>query len=933
MQIYTSHFNCYKANSKLYLLLILCIPFFIKAQELKTTALDNIITLYNNGDYNSSLTKCNALIKQQKVLKTANDSLALAELYFYKGASQYYLEHYKASIVSYNKAIANCPDTDEGKNHKGKMYYERAFSEYSLGAGLFAYKSSQKALEVLKSVSKPDYNYLLSIYADLAGEASYYGFNEKANDYIQKAYSLYNKHKDKLINTNNSASKPVLFLYKKSTIINNKIEFSTKDEIELSNIIKAFLELKKNKAFNPTENLMYAIALNYSGDFFLRKSNVSQKDIKLAHYYLDNAIRTIDKETNIDNYTQFLFNKAKAYKLDKKYHHALNILNNIISNVPLKDHRLSFFYAEKTNIFLALNKKEKALRFLNKVINEIHTDSIPLRQDFSNFSPSQDINETGLLVEMADIIVKKYPKDSIVTSLASKLYYNGLKQFKNCYQESYLNNKLKTYYDTAIKGILKTKGLGYNSNISPKTILNTIETIENRLAWKHFNLNRQLKTSIIPDSLQYKEIELRSKLVNAKKSKNKEAIQLLKNKLNDHLYKIKTQYPLISVFNYENYNIEDLQKNMANDALILRYKKCNNALFLFTVTKDSINYFEINNAKTILKQLDTYYKTISNMGDNISLANVLYNALIPLSIKTYKTLTIIPDVSISHLPFETLVNNNKQYLVEIKSIAYSPHLVFLNTKKEQANHQKNDLLIFTPNYVIKNNLSEHYRDQNYHLKGAKEETKALQTLFKTKHFEANSASKENFIKNSKSSKVIHLAMHANINTEIPELSYFSFSENTKENKMYLEELYSLKLNSDLVVLSACNTGKDFIKNNNGITSLSRAFTFAGVPSNVASLWSVPDKTTKTIMISFYNHLKKGENKAKALANAKKDYLQQTTDVNLTKPFYWAGFVVNGNTNSIPFKTESKLPIINYILFSIIIILVFIYLYRFIKKTL
>ena len=81
-------------------------------------------------------------------------------------------------------------------------------------------------------------------------------------------------------------------------------------------------------------------------------------------------------------------------------------------------------------------------------------------------------------------------------------------------------------------------------------------------------------------------------------------------------------------------------------------------------------------------------------------------------------------------------------------------------------------------------------------------------------------------------------------------------------------------------------------------SVSSAFTLAGVPSTVASLWEVPDKVTQEIMIDFYQYLKKGDSKANALRKAKLKYLQKTDDVNFKKPFYWAGFVAAGNMEKI-----------------------------------
>jgi hypothetical protein len=79
-------------------------------------------------------------------------------------------------------------------------------------------------------------------------------------------------------------------------------------------------------------------------------------------------------------------------------------------------------------------------------------------------------------------------------------------------------------------------------------------------------------------------------------------------------------------------------------------------------------------------------------------------------------------------------------------------------------------------------------------------------------------------------------------------------------------------------------------------SISRAFTFAGVKSCVYSLWQVPDKETSEIMVSFYQNLKNGEEKDIALANAKATFIKKNPLK--SHPYYWAGFVVNGDTSAI-----------------------------------
>ena len=103
----------------------------------------------------------------------------------------------------------------------------------------------------------------------------------------------------------------------------------------------------------------------------------------------------------------------------------------------------------------------------------------------------------------------------------------------------------------------------------------------------------------------------------------------------------------------------------------------------------------------------------------------------------------------------------------------------------------------------------------------------------------------------------------------------------------LEETAPLK--AELVVLSACDTGRGEIKGE-GVMGLSRAFIAAGVPSLVVSLWKVPDEATKDLMVEFYNNLyEKKLDKAQAMRQAMLTMLEGENP----DPINWVAFTVIG----------------------------------------
>lgn len=116
---------------------------------------------------------------------------------------------------------------------------------------------------------------------------------------------------------------------------------------------------------------------------------------------------------------------------------------------------------------------------------------------------------------------------------------------------------------------------------------------------------------------------------------------------------------------------------------------------------------------------------------------------------------------------------------------------------------------------------------------------------------------------------------------------------TEDGWLSAYEIFNLKLNADLVVLSACETGLGKEVKGDGLMSLTRAFMHAGAPSVVVSLWSVDDKSTADLLIAFYRHLRQPPNGekisyAEALRQAQLDSIRKGNS-----PYHWAPFVLLG----------------------------------------
>jgi CHAT domain-containing protein len=148
-------------------------------------------------------------------------------------------------------------------------------------------------------------------------------------------------------------------------------------------------------------------------------------------------------------------------------------------------------------------------------------------------------------------------------------------------------------------------------------------------------------------------------------------------------------------------------------------------------------------------------------------------------------------------------------------------------------------------------------------------------------------------------RVVHFATHGLLDSEHPDLSGLVLSlvderGTPRDGFLRMHEIYNLRLPADLVVLSACQTalGRDI--RGEGLFGLTRGFMYAGARRVVASLWQVDDESTAELMKRFYRAMRKEHRRpADALRTAQ---LELSRDPRWSAPFYWAGFVLQGEWN-------------------------------------
>jgi CHAT domain-containing protein len=197
---------------------------------------------------------------------------------------------------------------------------------------------------------------------------------------------------------------------------------------------------------------------------------------------------------------------------------------------------------------------------------------------------------------------------------------------------------------------------------------------------------------------------------------------------------------------------------------------------------------------------------------------------------------------------------------------------------------------------------------------SKREVEGVAALFAPGHtrvFVGGEATEEEVKKLTSSVRTIHFATHARLDDLFPLNSALvltmpeHFPSNRDNGLLQVWEIFEeLRLDADLVVLSACETALGDEQGGEGLVGLTRAFQYAGARTVMASLWSVRDQATSELMIRFYKYLRAGETKDEALRQAQMELIRgpievvnekgEKTQIDASAPYFWAGFQIYGD---------------------------------------
>ncbi len=424
------------------------------------------------------------------------DSLKIAELIYQKANAFYYKEDYNSAISQYDTAVSFCPGSDVGRNKKAIYLFERAFAEYDLSMYETSYNTVKKSETIFRSVENPDYDFLLSVYGDLCSSSLGYGFYGDAEYYLIKGEKLFRELKDTLPQLQGDLGKikRALFLYKGIEL------YTSIDSIDrFEGRLREFDLLAEKGEVVDRALSMYAASLNLVGDYYINKYKDGKyegtKELERGIALIEKAIKVCEGTKYKGYISQFTFNIAKAESALGNQKSAHKRLDEVFEMTESPDSRLPFFYALRSIIFMEEGKKKKSLEYLNKTIQSIHKGSSSLNDDYSNFVPGTELNEVYLLLDFAELFPRKFQGDKQVEKLSNALYPLALSQYKNAYKGAVYSKDLRLLSRRIFQGLLNNEIRGSGS--IPKGVpglLEEIENIENRLAWKEFQSRRAFST-------------------------------------------------------------------------------------------------------------------------------------------------------------------------------------------------------------------------------------------------------------------------------------------------------------------------------------------------------------------------------------------------------------------------------------------------------
>jgi CHAT domain-containing protein/tetratricopeptide (TPR) repeat protein len=382
-------------------------------------------------------------------------------------------------------------------------------------------------------------------------------------------------------------------------------------------------------------------------------------------------------------------------------------------------------------------------------------------------------------------------------------------------------------------------------------------------------------------------------------------------------------------------NLKDIQEQVLDaDTLLLEYSLGKDRSFLWLVGQSSIATFELPGRDSIEKLARRVHELlrVSNQRQRKREAELasrdLSNMLLGPVVNQLgqKRLLIVSDGAVQYVPFAALSNaEGKPLLVDHEIVNLPSASVLAILRQEQAERKRAEKMVAVLADPVLQRADERVvrintqptgplaDARNEVVRGLAESAinferliysrKEAEAILSFSNGKSNlkaldfDASRATATSNALADyRIVHFATHGVVNNEHPSLSgvvlsLVDKSGQTLDGFLRLHDIYNLRLGSDLVVLSACQTALGKQVKGEGLIGLVRGFMYAGASRVVATSWDVKDEATAELMKRFYKKmLVDNQTPAAALRAAQ---LSMSKEPRWSAPYYWAGFVIQG----------------------------------------
>jgi CHAT domain-containing protein len=342
--------------------------------------------------------------------------------------------------------------------------------------------------------------------------------------------------------------------------------------------------------------------------------------------------------------------------------------------------------------------------------------------------------------------------------------------------------------------------------------------------------------------------------------------------------------------------VPDVQRLLPERATLVEYLVSDEWTIAFVISHHGVAAIELPLDHDTLRELIQFLRgTIEpNREDELwrtPLRRLYHELIAPLEAAGHfddtHLLVLVPHAELHYVPFQALLrseSSGERFLIESYDIAYTPSAsVWAELAARESGVAERGLLAMAPQPEALTNSTDEVRAISRH-------DATAEVLVGAR------ATESGFYRLAPDYRVSHLATFGVLNARNPLFSYVQLNpDDTTDGRLEAREVFGLRLDADLVVLSACETGlgsglRRDVPPGDDWVGLVRAFLYAGARSVLASLWPVDDRATALLMERFYAGLTSGRSKARALADAQRAMLREPGNAN---PFYWAAFQLSG----------------------------------------